>query len=59
MGAIVVAIVVGLVAVGLVIAVVVLASLALAGLKVVNAAHDGGSWLVNKRQQWRTRQVSR
>ncbi len=53
MGAIVVAIMVGLVAVGLVIGLVVASAFAIAGLKAVNAAHDGGAWLANRRQQRR------
>ncbi|MGP4015361.1 hypothetical protein [Saccharopolyspora sp. 5N708] len=51
MGAIVVAIVVGLVAVGLVVALVIFSALALAGLKVVNAAHESRSWFVNRRRR--------
>jgi hypothetical protein len=51
MGAIVVAIAVGLVAVGLVVGLVVLSAFALAGLKVMNAAHDGRSWFIDRWQQ--------
>ncbi len=51
MGAIVVAIVVGLAAVGLVCGIIVLSALALAGMKVVNAAHDSRSWLINYRSR--------
>ncbi|MDA3625067.1 hypothetical protein [Saccharopolyspora oryzae] len=51
MGAIVVAMFVGLVAVGLVVGIVVFSALALAGLKAVNAAHEGRSWFVNRRQR--------
>lgn len=51
MGAILVAIAVGLLAVGLVVGVVIFASVALAALKAVNAAHFGGSWLTSRRQQ--------
>ncbi|GAA0524973.1 hypothetical protein GCM10011581_15130 [Saccharopolyspora subtropica] len=51
MGAIVVAIVVGLVAVGLVVALVIFSTLALAGLKAVNAAHESRSWFVNRRRR--------
>ena len=47
MGAIVVTMVVGLVAVGLVAVVLLLAMLAIAGLKVVNAAHESRSWLLD------------
>ncbi|MGI8308565.1 hypothetical protein [Saccharopolyspora sp. ASAGF58] len=49
MGAIVVAMVVGLVAVGLVVAIVIFSALALAGMKAVNAAHESRSWFVNRR----------
>jgi hypothetical protein len=51
MGAIVVAIVVGLVAVGLVVGIVVLSALALAGMKAVNAAHESRSWFINRRRR--------
>lgn len=51
MGAIVVAMVVGLVAVGLVVAIVIFSALALAGMKAVNAAHEGRSWFVNRRRR--------
>ncbi|MDR7302515.1 hypothetical protein [Haloactinomyces albus] len=47
MGAIVVAIMVGLFAVGLVTALVVMSALVIAGLKVINVAHDGSSRLIN------------
>lgn len=47
MGAIVVAMLVGLFAIGLVAALVVLSTLAIAGLKAVTVAHDGGTWLAN------------
>ena len=53
MGAIVVAILVGLAAVGLVCGIIVLSAVALAGMKVVNAAHDGRGWLVNRRSRRR------
>ncbi|GAA3363292.1 MULTISPECIES: hypothetical protein [Saccharopolyspora] len=49
MGAIVVAIIVGLVAVGLVAAVLVFSALGIAGTKAINAVHDGGQWWVNRR----------
>ncbi|GAB3295012.1 hypothetical protein [Parasphingorhabdus pacifica] len=55
MGAIVVAIFVGLLAVGLVAGLVVFSALALAGLRAVNAAHDGGTWFSNRLQQRRVR----
>ncbi|MCI2417175.1 hypothetical protein MOQ72_07055 [Saccharopolyspora sp. K220] len=51
MGAIVVAMVVGLVAIGLVVALVIFSALALAGLKAVNAAHESRSWFVNRRRR--------
>ncbi|WP_190820795.1 hypothetical protein [Saccharopolyspora pogona] len=51
MGAIVVAMVVGLVAVGLVVAIVIFSALALAGMKAVNAAHESRSWFVNRRRR--------
>ncbi|MGW1676835.1 hypothetical protein [Saccharopolyspora sp. NPDC002376] len=51
MGAIVVAMFVGLVAVGLVVGLVIFSALAIAGLKAVNAAHEGRSWFVNRRQR--------
>ncbi|MEU5849575.1 MULTISPECIES: hypothetical protein [Saccharopolyspora] len=50
MGAIVVAMVVGLVAVGLVVGIVIFSALALAGMKAVNAAHESRSWFVNRRR---------
>lgn len=50
MGAIVVAIAVGLVAVGLVVGIIALATLMIVGLKAVNTAHEGRSWYVNRRQ---------
>jgi hypothetical protein len=49
MGAIVVAMVVGLVAVGLVAAIVIFSALALAGMKAVNAAHESRSRFINRR----------
>ncbi len=48
MSAIVVAIVVGLVAVGLVSALVVFSALTVAGLKAINVAHEGGTWLTDR-----------
>lgn len=45
MVAIVVAICVGLLAVGMVGLLIAFSTVALAGLKVLNAAHDGGTWL--------------
>lgn len=51
MGAIVVAMVVGLVAVGLVVGLVIFSALAVAGLKAVNAAHESRSWFVNRRHR--------
>jgi hypothetical protein len=48
MGAIVVAILVGLLAVGLVGLIVVFSALAIAGLKAMNAAHDGGTWFAER-----------
>lgn len=53
MGAIVVAIMVGLVAVGLVFGIIALSAVVLAGMKVVNAAHDGRGWFVNHRSRRR------
>ncbi|MEV0085690.1 MULTISPECIES: hypothetical protein [Saccharopolyspora] len=50
MGAIVVAMVVGLVAVGLVVGIVIFSALALAGMKAVNAAHESRSWFINRRR---------
>lgn len=47
MGAIVVAIMVGLFAVGLVAALVIMSALVIAGLKAINVAHDSSSWLIN------------
>ncbi|MBE9375023.1 hypothetical protein IQ251_11280 [Saccharopolyspora sp. HNM0983] len=55
MGAIVVAMTAGLVAIGLVAGIVALAALALAGIKVVSAAHESGSWLMNRPHRQRTR----
>lgn len=49
MGAIVVAIAIGVIAVGLVVGVVVLSALVLGGTKIVSAAHDGGMWFANRR----------
>ncbi|WP_243791587.1 hypothetical protein [Saccharopolyspora gloriosae] len=51
MGAIVVAVLVGLVAIGLVAAVLVLSALGIAGTKALNAVHDGGQWWVNRRSR--------
>lgn len=48
MGAIVVAMLVGLFAVGLVAALVVMSTIAIAGARVINAAHDGSNWLVER-----------
>lgn len=48
MGAIVVAVTTGLVALGLVVGIIALAALALAGIKVISAAHESGTWLVNR-----------
>lgn len=53
MGAIVVAIFVGLVAVGLVAGLLVLSVLAIAGLKAINAAHDGSTWVSDRLQRRR------
>lgn len=47
MGAIVVAMSVGLLAVGLAGLLTVFSAIAVAGLKVLNAAHEGGTWLAN------------
>lgn len=46
MGAIVVAIMVGLFAVGLVTALVVMSALVIAGLKAINVVHDGSNRLI-------------
>ncbi|GAA2809162.1 hypothetical protein [Saccharopolyspora taberi] len=54
MGAIAVAISVGLIAVGLVAAIIILSALVLFGLKAVNAAHEGGSWMSNRLQRRRS-----
>lgn len=54
MSAIVVALAVGFVAVGLVAGIIVLSAFALVGLKAINAAHDGRSWLVNRMQHQRS-----
>ncbi|MBA8826979.1 Flp pilus assembly pilin Flp [Saccharopolyspora lacisalsi] len=51
MGAIVVAMLVGLFAIGLVAALVVLSTFVIAGLKAVTAAHDGSRWLVDHRHR--------
>lgn len=48
MSAIVVAMITGLVAVGLVAGIIALAALALAGIKVISAAHESGTWLLNR-----------
>lgn len=50
MGAIVVAMTTGLVALGIVAAIIALAALALAGIKVISAAHESGTWLLNRRR---------
>ena len=57
MGAIVVAITVGLIAVSLVAAMIILSAMVLFGLKAVNAAHDSGTWMTNRLQRRRS-QVS-
>lgn len=57
MGAIVVAIAIGVIAVGLVVGVVVLSALVLGGTKIVSAAHDGGMWFANRR--YRQQRVGR
>jgi hypothetical protein len=54
MGAIVVAMFVGLVAVGLVVGLIAFSALALAGLKAVNAAHESRSRFINRRQRHRS-----
>jgi hypothetical protein len=55
MGAIVVAVLVGLVAVGLVSGLIIFSALAVVGLKAVNAAHDSGTWVVDRVQRRRAR----
>jgi hypothetical protein len=55
MGAIVVAILIALCAVGLVGLIIVFSALAIAGLKALNAAHDSGTWFVNRLQQRHSR----
>jgi hypothetical protein len=55
MGALVIASLAAVVGVGLIIGVIGLAALGVAGTKVVNAAHDGGTWLHNRHQQHRSR----
>jgi len=57
MGAFVIASVAALLGVGLIIGVIGLAVLGIAGTKVVNAAHDGGTWLHNRQQQRRSGKV--
>ncbi|GAA4620602.1 hypothetical protein [Saccharopolyspora hordei] len=51
MGAIVVAMIVGLIAVGLVVGLVIFSAVALVGVKAVNAAHEGRSKFVNRRRR--------
>lgn len=51
MGVIVVATTIGFLAFALVAVIVAFSAIALTGLKVVNAAHDGRSWCVNRIQQ--------
>lgn len=58
MSALVVATVAALAAVGLIVGVIVLAMVAIAGAKVVNAAHDGGTWFINHRQQRRSHRLA-
>ena len=57
MGAFVIASVAALLGVGLIIGVIGLAAFGVAGTKVVNAAHDGGTWLHNRHQQRRSRRA--
>ncbi|RCW46731.1 hypothetical protein DFQ14_10167 [Halopolyspora algeriensis] len=47
MGAIVVAIMVGLFAVGLVAALAVMSAFVVVGLKAINVVHDGSNWLID------------
>lgn len=53
MGAIVVAMFVGLVAIGLVAGIVIFSALAVVGLKAVNAAHESRGWFVERLQRRR------
>ncbi|QUH05142.1 hypothetical protein HUO13_34100 [Saccharopolyspora erythraea] len=57
MGAIVVAITVGLVAVGLVAAMIILSALVLVGLKAANVAHVGGSWMSTRLRRRRSEEA--
>lgn len=51
MGALAVAIVVGIAGVVLVFGIIVLSAVAVAGMKIVSAAHDSRGWLVNHRSR--------